>query len=413
MKIVGYDLDIVREPLRRKFGFKGSFFSEKWVTMMTLITDDGLTVQAPGGLAVLWSDQAIFTDHCEAGGNLLMSAIAEFAAKLLVGQQYDATSRPDRILKDLFPAVHDYAKAVTNSDEVRKTFTLNALVSLDFCLWKLYAKAIGARTFDEMLPEQYAKMLSHHSSQIAYVPLVSYGIERKEIELMARDGVFLFKVKLGQSGTQEQMFAKDCQRVKEVFELLRTIGTERPVYYYLDANGRYEKKETLLRLLEFLDAIGMLDSVVILEEPFDGPVSIDVSDIPVVIAGDESVESSEDVVERIGAGYRAFAIKPAGKTLSASLEMIATAYSFDIPCFVADSACIPRLADLNRNVAARLRPFEKLQMNFMESNGADHYLNWTQLIQSHPFAGAAWLNPQRGTYHLDEAFYACSGGIYN
>ena len=58
MKIVGYDLDIVREPLRRKFGFKGSFFSEKWVTMMTLITDDGLTVQAPGGLSVLWSDQA-------------------------------------------------------------------------------------------------------------------------------------------------------------------------------------------------------------------------------------------------------------------------------------------------------------------------------------------------------------------
>src|SRR5690606_40327234 len=39
--------------------------------------------------------------------------------------------------------------------------------------------------------------------------------------------------------------------------------------YYFDANGRYEKKETLERLLDHARKIGAFDQIAVVEEPFD------------------------------------------------------------------------------------------------------------------------------------------------
>lgn len=61
------------------------------------------------------------------------------------------------------------------------------------------------------------------------------------------------KIKIGQPGTQDEMLRKDCERISLIH---KTIGkTFTPytkngkVLYYLDANGRYESKDTLLRFI--------------------------------------------------------------------------------------------------------------------------------------------------------------------
>ena len=63
-------------------------------------------------------------------------------------------------------------------------------------------------------------------------------------------GYFFMKIKIGQPGTQEEMLNKDKARLSAIH---KAIGHVRTSYtangklpYYFDANGQYEKKETLL-----------------------------------------------------------------------------------------------------------------------------------------------------------------------
>ena len=58
--------------------------------------------------------------------------------------------------------------------------------------------------------------------------------------------------------------------------------------YYLDANGRYDSKERLMQLLDHAQKIGALDRILIMEEPFPEEYRVDVRDIPVRLAADES-----------------------------------------------------------------------------------------------------------------------------
>ena len=54
MQIANVNLDIIREPLLKPFGFKGGFFTEKWVCQVELTGEYGKKGNGQGWLAVLW-----------------------------------------------------------------------------------------------------------------------------------------------------------------------------------------------------------------------------------------------------------------------------------------------------------------------------------------------------------------------
>ena len=164
--------------------------------------------------------------------------------------------------------------------------------------------------------------------------------------------------------------------------------------------------------MDFLDRVKILEQVAILEEPFPPEVRVDVSDLPVRLAADESLHDISEVNERADLGYKAMAIKPAGKTLSKSMQMVQAAQGRGIPCFVADSACLPLLLEWNKNVASRLKPFPGLEMGIIESHGEQTYRNWRGLIADLPLSRGGWVEPKEWDLRLDEEFYQTSGGIF-
>ncbi|MFA7172078.1 MAG: hypothetical protein WC340_01480 [Kiritimatiellia bacterium] len=100
---------------------------------------------------------------------------------------------------------------------------------------------------------------------IVAIPLMAYNIPIKEIKAEVEQGSFFMKIKIGQPGTQEEMLEKDMARVSAIHAALdgyRTPYTKSgKLPYYFDANGRYEKKETLMRLIDHIKKIGAFDQV--------------------------------------------------------------------------------------------------------------------------------------------------------
>jgi hypothetical protein len=408
-----YRFDFVREPLIRPFRIKGSSFSEKWTLVTALESSRGARAIGLGGTAVLWSDPAVFHSFSEAGGNGIMALMAERAARMSLGKEF---LNPIEVIESIFPALHEYGRQMTGNPRLTKTFLLNALVSLDLALWILYAVETGERDFESLIPSSCREALSCRSGQIAHIPTVSYDTPLEDLLRLVDRGHFILKVKLGQGGSPEEMLGKDAQRLCEIHRALAGRSTpfsqNGKMIYYLDANGRYPDKSILRRLLEIADREGMLDQIALVEEPFPEEVKADVSDLPVRVAADESLHDELSVAERADLGYRALAMKPAGKTLSMSFKMAAAAHRRKIPCFVADNACIPVLVEWNKNFAARLDPFPGLSMNILESNGEQNYKDWDRMITEHPCAGAGWIRPVGGVYRLEEDFYRTSGGIF-
>ena len=419
-----YGFSLQREPFLRPFHFKGGSFNEKWINITTLFegeageTSSGRRHTGIGGNAVLWSDPAVFAAHSETGGNLVMSLVAEkavglLAERLLAGQEF-----PDPVtsMQSILPELHAFGCRVSGRTDLRRTFTLNAAVSLDLALWKLYAASEGIETFADLIPAAYAGAFPARQRAVARVPLVTYNLPDQELLALVEQGHFLLKIKIGQAGSQSQMLGKDLARLEQIHRLLRERRTDQTgngrLAYYLDANGRYEGKETLLALIAGLEKMGALEQVVLLEEPFADDREFDVHDLPLRVAADESLHGVEDVRRKIQLGYGAVALKPAGKTLSMSILMAAEACRQEVPCFVADSACVPLLVDWNRNVAAHLPAFPGLACGILESNGAQNFRNWPALIRDHPCADASWLEPRGGMYRLDESFYASAGGVF-
>ena len=149
MHIVHTDLEIQREPFARPFGFKGAAFHEKWNLAVRLRDDAEHEAFGLGGLAVLWADGDVFLAHTEVGGNVLMTALLEYALQQVKRRNY---TDPMAILADLLPQVHDYGKTVTHNPNLRLTFSLISLVALDNAAWMLYAKENGIDTFDDLIP---------------------------------------------------------------------------------------------------------------------------------------------------------------------------------------------------------------------------------------------------------------------
>jgi hypothetical protein len=412
IRIVSVDSDFEREPLIRPFGFKGGYVTELWQAASLLQSESGARKIGLSTQSVLWSDPEVYTRHSESGGNTLMYALTEYALQLVKGQTFeDPVALQDHILEE----VYQYGKKITGNPDLRMTFVLNALVSLDNAAWMLYAAENGLATFDEMIPEPYRPVLSHHHSRVAGIPLISYNSPVAEIKQIAGEGYFFLKVKLGQPGTQAEMLSKDMERISMIHKALRDYSTTNTatgkLLYYFDANGRYEKKDSLLKLIDHIRKIGAFDQVAVIEEPFPEDAGISVGDIPLRIAADESAHTQKNVEERILMGYSAIALKPIAKTLSMTLGMIKTAKAHNIPCLCADLTVNPILVDWNKNVAARIAPFPGLDTGLLESNGGQNYANWTTMENYHPYHGAGWTKAARGIFNLDRSFYDKSGGV--
>jgi L-alanine-DL-glutamate epimerase-like enolase superfamily enzyme len=403
-----------REPLIRPFGFKGGFMKEIWQTVSWLESSSGAHSIGLCSQSVLWSDANVFAAHSESGGNALMYSMTERAMQIVNGQSF---TTPVDLLDQIYNEIYEYGKKITSNPDLRKTFALNALVGVDNAAWLLYAKENGITTFDNMIPSAYRQALSHRHDKVAAIPLMAYTVPVNEIKAAAEQGYFFMKIKIGQPGTQAEMLEKDKARLTEIH---KTVGNIRTGYtsigklpYYFDANGRYEKKETLLKLLDHAKAIGAYDQIAIIEEPFAEEMEINVSDIPVRLASDESAHTVEDAIKRIDMGYKAIALKAIAKTLSMTMKIAQAAYDRNIPCFCADLTVNPILVEWNKNVAARLASFPGIgNLGLVESNGHQNYTNWDTMLGYHPRKDAPWVQVRNGVYELTGEFYTTGGGIF-
>ncbi len=414
VRIENVNSDFERESLIRPFGFKGGYMSEIWQTVAQM---QGASGHSRIGLCtqnVLWSDADVFAGHSEAGGNALMYAMTEHALRMVRGMRFET---PVGLLDEILDEVYEYGKKITGNPGLRKTFALNALVGLDNAAWLLYADRNGIRDFDEMIPGKYRPALSHRHGKVASIPLMAYNIPVEEIREAADRGYFFMKIKIGQPGSQEEMLEKDKARLSEIHQ---AFGHKETPYtksgklpYYFDANGRYEKKETLLKLLDHAEKIGALDQIAIIEEPFPEEYEEEVGDLGIRIAADESAHTDKDALKRIRMGYRAIALKAIAKTLSMTMKIAQVAHENHVPCFCADLTVNPILVDWNKNVAARLEAFPGLDgLGLLETNGHQNYKNWEQMEQYHPYPDAPWRQTRDGVFELGEDFYEKDGGIF-
>lgn len=402
-----------REPLSRPFGFKGGYLSELWQVITLLEGASGARSVGLGTQSVLWSDPAVFAGHSEAGGNALMYAVLEFASQLARTVPFET---PIDLLEEIYPSACAYAKTITQRPDLRATFVLNALVSLDNAAWLLYAKETGIESFDDLIPEPYRPALSHRHSLLASIPAVGFGSTDDELRSLADAGYFVIKVKLGHPGSQDDMLAQDKLRMEQIHRLFGGRETAHTasgrIPYYLDLNGRYDSIDRLHALIDHADAIGALDHILVVEEPFPEGYEADVSQVGVRLAADEGAHTDADARRLLDMGYGAIALKPVAKTVSMTLKIAAEAHRRNIPCFCADLTVNPILVDWNKSFAARLTPFPGLDFGLLETNGHQNYRNWDRMVSYHPFAGASWMRVDDGVFRLNDDFYKHSGGIF-
>ena len=402
-----------REPLH-PYRFKGSVITECWQAAAYLESESGKAKIGLGTQGILWSDSKVFHGHSETGGNALMYAMSERALQLAKGSSF---TNPLELLDELLPQVYAYGQKITNNPELRKTFALNSLVCVDNAAWLLYAAENNMDQFDEMIPEEYKPGLSHRHTKVASIPSFSVGTKTDVLKAAADQGYFIMKLKLGSPGTQQEMLEKDKAFLSAVH---KDIGHYKTPYtkngkipYYLDPNGRYEEKDTLLRFLDHAKKIGAFDQIALIEEPFEEKNDAYVGDLGVTIGADESAHTVEDAAMRIEQGYGAIVLKAIAKTLSMTLKVSQLAYKKKVPCFCADLTVNPILVDWNKSVAARLAPFPNLDIGLLETNGHQYYKNWDRMMTYHPKAGANWTRTEKGVYVTDKTFYEESGGIFD
>lgn len=412
-EIVRVNANFEREPLRVAFGFKGGYVSELWQAVSYLEDGEGRAAVGLGTQSVLWSDASVFTSHSEAGGNALMFAVTEWALQAVQGSSFDT---PLELLDDLLPEALEYARQITGQPELRTTFALNALVGIDLAAWLLFAQSRGVERFDDIIPEPYRASLGHRHEAVALVPTVGFGMSDLDIERTLQEGHFCLKIKLGHPGDQQAMLKADMERLSQVHGL--SADRESPhtaeghVLYYLDANGRYDRKDSIRRLLDHADSIGALERIILFEEPFSETSDERVDDLGVRFAADESAHTDADAQRRIDQGYGAIALKPVAKTLSMTLKIARVAHEHDVPCFCADLTVNPILVEWNKALAARLESLPGLDVGLLEANGRQHYLNWPRMQEYHPQTGAGWMEPAGGMFRLDKSFYETDGAIF-
>ena len=402
-----------REPLIRPFGFKGGYLREIWQSAAMLQGESGTRKIGVCTHNVLWSDAAVFAAHSPAASDAILFAVSERALQMIKGQTFES---PVHMVESIKDELWEYGKKITCNTNLRKTFVLNALVGVDNAAWLLWAAENGITKFDDLIPAAYRPALSHRHNKVASIPLMAYNIPINEIVQAVDDGYFFMKIKIGQPGTQEEMLQKDMARLSEIHQVIgnRTTNYSKDgkLPYYFDANGRYEKKETLFRLIDHARKIGAYDQIAIIEEPFPEELEIDVSDVDIRLATDESAHTDVDALKRIQMGYKSVALKAAAKTMSMTMKIAQVAHEHHVPCFLADLTVNPILIEWNKNVASRLSPFPGLGTGLLETNGHQNYVNWKKMLSYNPTSDAPWAKTVNGVFHLDKDYYDRSGGIF-
>lgn len=415
IKIIRTDANFERNELIRPFGFKGGFMREIWQTAAFMESERGYKKFGICTQNVLWSDPTVFEANSESAGNSLMYNVTAQALKMIKGQTF---SNPVQLQEDTLDELWEYGKRVTGNPDLKETFVLNALVGVDNAAWLVYCAENGVTNFDDMIPTAYRPALSNHHEKVASIPLMAYNIPVQEIKDTVENGYFFMKIKIGQPGTQEEMLQKDMARLTEIHNAIghyRTEYTESgELPYYFDANGRYESKETMLRLLDHAKKIGAFDQISIIEEPFAEEKEFDVSDLGVRIVSDETAHTEKHALERIQMGYTAIALKPIAKTMSMSMKVAKVAHDNNVPCFCADLTVNPILVEWNKAIAARLGAFPGIKgsLGLVESNGHQNYKQWDEMLTYNPTSGASWAKVEKGVYNLNEDYYQRSGGIF-
>ncbi len=412
IRIVRTSLEFDRESLRAPFGFKGGSLSELWQTIALLESDTGERSLGLGVQSVLWSDPNVFTTYSEAAGNSLMFACTAYALRAVREIPFET---PLDLLEELLPLTLSYGKTITGIATLRETFALNALVPIDYAAWRLYARCHNLTDFDALIPSMARSALSARHDRVRSVPTVGYGVPLESVTKLVEDGYTLLKIKVGsdpdKDGDQEKMLAWDIARMEAIHQSIGQMqsGTVR---YYLDANGRYDSKDRVLRLTDALEKRGALAQTLLLEEPLPEENQSDVRDIPLCIVADESAHTDGDALARTQMGYGAIALKPIAKTLSMSFRIANMAEIYDTPCFCADLTVNPVMVDWNKLIACRLLALPGLDCGLMETNGAQNYRDWERLRSYHPMSDAAWTQENRSFFMLDADFYASSGGFF-
>jgi L-alanine-DL-glutamate epimerase-like enolase superfamily enzyme len=402
-----------REKLLKPFGFKGGYLTELWQIASELRTQPGNTAIGLATQSVLYGDADLFANNPEDDGNQLMYAVTNKALDLVKQTPF---TNPIELLDNILPRLAAEARIITQKPDLHINFIHNALVSVDNAAWLLYAAENGFKNFEEMIPGPYKKALGHQNKKIALVWLISYGAVIEEILQAVKQGYFILKIKTGHPGTQEQMLQADMERLTQVHNVLKDIRTTQTpsgkLLYTMDANGRYENKETLLRYLDHAKAIGAWEHILLYEEPLSENNNEYVGDIGIRMAADESVYGEASAIRRMSQGYSVMVLKGIAKTLSLSMKIAALAAEWGIPCICSDLTVNPILVEWHRNLAAGLAPFPGLQMGVMETNGDANYVNWDKMVKYHPEAGAGWMQIKDGAFELGREFYQQSGGIF-
>jgi len=405
-----------REPLAAPFRFKAGSLTELWQTVVRLESGSGTEAVGLGVQSVLWSDARVFAAHTETEANNLMFRTTREAARRAESATFGT---PFELFDALFTPTFEFAKHITGRPDLRPTFALNALVPLDNAAWVLYAREEGFTSFDDMLPAKQMAALPCRHDALLDVPLFTYGTSLNAIEQSVRDGAAVIKIKIGADpdgdGDRAKTLSWDCNRLSAIHGRVGQVGTPYTrsghVLYYLDANGRYDSHERLVRLLDHAERIGALERIVMIEEPFPEDLPVDVHDVPVPVAADESLHSLKEADERLDLGYRFLTLKPIAKTLSLSLRLAELARQQQAPCFCADLTVNPVLVDWNKCVAARLPALPGIDLGIIEANGPQNYRNWGTMLGYHPEGDRSWAASRAGVFRLDDSFYAENGGI--
>jgi hypothetical protein len=402
-----------REELIRPFGFKGGYLTELWQVAAKFTSASGLSQTGLATQSVLYGDADLFERHTEANGNSLVFQILNKAADLIKQTPF---TTPVALMDSILPELIVQSRQLTGKTDLNINLIYNALVSADNAAWLLYAAENGYKTFDDMIPAEYKPALSFHNKKVAIMFQVPYGMPMQELTAAAAEGYFVFKIKTGQTGSQQEMLQKDMERLSQVHAILQHLGTDQTqngkLIYTMDANARYESKELLSRYLDHARKIGAFEHIQLYEEPFVAHNEENVSDLGVRIGADESVHDGESAMNRIEQGYQAMVLKGIAKTLSVSLKIAKLATEKQIPCLCADLTVNPILVDWNKNIAARLAPFPDIGMGLMETNGDMNYKHWDAMLGHHPHAGASWTKARQGVFELNDHYYTHSGGIF-
>lgn len=376
---------VVREPLIGPFAFKAHEINELWQVIVGLPDGAGGIDWGLGAQSPVWGDPMVVDVAGIDGANMMMAAITGHAARVAADLPEDLD--PVEVQARLMPEVLLLAREMTN-ESIAESFVMNALVPIDQAMWQRWARRHEIRDFAELIPPSvrpYLPVDPATAPPAAEIPLVSPTTGAEEIgELLAR-GLPLLKIRIGADPNRDTdpsaMLDFDANRVIEVAAMVGRAeqAGATGVRLYLDANGRYPDKATLLTLLDRIDDAGALHRIALVEEPL--PVANDehLGDLPVPIGADESAFDTASVERRAATGYSVIAVKPSAKTLTRSFAMIEAAGRAGMNCLVADLTAPPLLVAWNREVASRLTPLPGLERATFESNGPQNYLHWADL----------------------------------